>query len=177
MTLRFCSAAETDLEAISQLDASAFEFPWSFADFEGSLKAGHQFLLLKDDDRLLGFAVYMQIFEQSELLTIAVTPSEQGMGYGKLILNEVLARLAANQAESLFLEVRVSNTRARALYHIRLGFKKFLLEKVTIRLVTVGKMRLSCKNYWGTNAWLFKRDCAPMDGDGHRTAVDRTGRG
>ena len=83
MTLRFCSAAETDLEAISQLDASAFEFPWSFADFEGSLKAGHQFLLLKDDDRLLGFAVYMQIFEQSELLTIAVTPSEQGMGYGK----------------------------------------------------------------------------------------------
>ena len=73
-------AAETDLEAISQLDASAFEFPWSFADFEGSLKAGHQFLLLKDDDRLLGFAVYMQIFEQSELLTIAVTPSEQGMG-------------------------------------------------------------------------------------------------
>ena len=39
MTLRFCSATETDLEAISQLDASAFEFPWSFADFEGSLKA------------------------------------------------------------------------------------------------------------------------------------------
>lgn len=128
MTLRFCSAAETDLEAISQLDASAFEFPWSFADFQGSLKAGHQFLLLKDDDRLLGFAVYMQIFEQSELLTIAVTPSEQGMGYGKLILNEVLARLAANQAESLFLEVRVSNTRARALYH-SVGFQEISSRK------------------------------------------------
>ena len=65
MTLRFCSAAETDLEAISQLDASAFEFPWSFADFEGSLKAGHQFLLLKvsssidaSSQRLIAFSIF-----------------------------------------------------------------------------------------------------------------------
>ena len=70
----------------------------------------------------------MQIFEQSELWTIAVTPSEQGMGYGKLILNEVLARLAASQAESLFLEVRVSNTRARALYH-SVGFQEISSRK------------------------------------------------
>ena len=100
----------------------------SFPDFEGSFKTGHPFLFLKDDDRLLGFAVYMHIFEQSELLTIAVTPSEQGMWYGNLILNEVLARLAANQAESLFLEVRVSNTRARAVYH-SVGFQEISSRK------------------------------------------------
>ena len=118
----------TGIESIAALDGAAFEFPWSRDDFEGSMKVGHQFLLLKDDDRLLGFAVYMQIFEQSELLTVAVLPSEQGQGYGKLLLNEVAARLAANGAESLFLEVRVSNERARALY-AGAGFKEISIRK------------------------------------------------
>ena len=73
-------------------------------------------------------AVYMQIFEQSELLTIAVAPDQQGKGYGKLILNEVMARLAAHGAESLFLEVRVSNERARNLYRSA-GFEEISRRK------------------------------------------------
>lgn len=116
MTLRFCSATLSDIDEVARLDASAFEFAWSRGDFEGSFKAGHTFVLLKDDEQLLGMAVYMQIFEQAELLTIAVDPKHQGKGLGKLILNELMARLAANGAESLFLEVRVSNERARSLY-------------------------------------------------------------
>ena len=116
MNLRFCTATPQDLDAVVSLDHRAFEFPWSREDFEGSLKFGHQFLLLKVGETLLAAAVYMQIFEQAELLTIAVDPKHQGKGFGKLILNELMARLAANGAESLFLEVRVSNERARSLY-------------------------------------------------------------
>ena len=116
MSLRFTEATHSDLDAIVRLDSSAFEFPWSREDFEGSLKVGHSFLLLKDDEQLLGVAVSMQIFDEAELLTIAVDPSQQGKGYGKLLLNELLARLARNGAQSLFLEVRVSNDRARSLY-------------------------------------------------------------
>ena len=128
MTLRFSGATSADIDQVAQLDQSAFEFAWSRNDFEGSLKAGHSFLLLRDDDVLLGMAVFMQIFEQSELLTIAVAPAHQGKGYGKLILNEVMARLAANGAESLFLEVRVSNAPARGLYRSA-GFEEISRRK------------------------------------------------
>lgn len=128
MTLRFSSATAADIDQVAQLDASAFEFAWSRNDFESSLKAGHSFLLLKEEESLLGMAVYMQIFEQSELLTIAVAPDQQGKGYGKLILNEVMARLAAHGAESLFLEVRVSNERARNLYRSA-GFEEISRRK------------------------------------------------
>ena len=128
MTLRFTSATTADIDEVARLDASAFEFPWNRNDFEGSLKAGHSFLLLRDDKILLGMAVYMQIFEQSELLTISVDPSHQGKGYGKLILNEVMVRLAANGAESLFLEVRVSNAPARGLYRSA-GFEEISRRK------------------------------------------------
>lgn len=128
MSLHFCSATSDDLDAIVRLDSSAFEFPWTRADFEGSLKIGHSFLLLKDGDCLLGAAVFMQIFEQAELLTIAVDPAFQGQGYGKLILNEVLSKLAQAGAETLFLEVRVSNLRALSLYK-GLGFEEISRRK------------------------------------------------
>lgn len=128
MSLRFTEATPSDLDAIVRLDSSAFEFPWSREDFEGSLAVGHSFLLLKEDERLLGAAVYMQIFDESELLTIAVDPVYQGQGYGKLLLNELLARLARNGAERLFLEVRVSNTRAHSLY-LSAGFEEISRRK------------------------------------------------
>ena len=128
MTLQFCTATPEDLDAVVSLDHKAFEFPWSKEDFEGSLKFGHHFLLLKDGDKLLAVAVYMQIFEQSELLTIAVDPQYQGQGFGKLLLTELISRLTANCAESLFLEVRVSNTRAIALYQSA-GFQEISRRK------------------------------------------------
>jgi len=128
LSLHFTQATATDLDAIVRLDSSAFEFPWSRADFEGSLKIGHSFLLLKDDETLLGVAVSMQIFDEAELLTIAVDPSYQGQGYGKLLLNELLARLARNGAQRLFLEVRVSNTRAHSLY-LGAGFEEISRRK------------------------------------------------
>lgn len=128
MSLHFTQATASDLDAIVRLDSSAFEFPWSRGDFEGSLKVGHSFLLLKDDETLLGVAVSMQIFDEAELLTIAVDPAYQGQGYGKLLLNELLARLARNGAERLFLEVRVSNTRAHSLY-LGAGFEEISRRK------------------------------------------------
>ena len=128
MSLHFTQATATDLDAIVRLDSSAFEFPWSRAAFEGSLKIGHSFLLLQDDETLLGVAVSMQIFDEAELLTIAVDPSYQGQGYGKLLLNELLARLARNGAQRLFLEVRVSNTRAHSLY-LGAGFEEISRRK------------------------------------------------
>lgn len=129
MNFHFCAAVHEDIDEIVRLDSSAFEFPWSREDFEGSLRIGHSFLLLKDaQSHLLGVAVYMQIFEQSELLTIAVDPAYQGKGLGKLLLSEVLSRLSAQGAEVIFLEVRVSNVRALALYR-GMGFEEISRRK------------------------------------------------
>ena len=55
-------------------------------------------------------------------------PQYQGQGYGKLLLTELISRLTANRAESLFLEVRVSNTRAIALYRSA-GFQEISRRK------------------------------------------------
>lgn len=72
-------------------------------------------------DGLLGFAIVQQIVDEVTLLDICLLPSQQGKGYGKLLLNAVVASAKASAAVVLMLEVRESNLAARALYQ-KAGF-------------------------------------------------------
>jgi ribosomal-protein-alanine N-acetyltransferase len=59
---------------------------------------------------------------ESHLLNIAIHPNSQGRGFGRSFL-EFAISLATNEgSERLFLEVRPSNSSARALYQKR-GFQ------------------------------------------------------
>jgi len=70
---------------------------------------------------LLGFAIVQQIVDEVTLLDICLLPSQQGKGFGKLLLNAVMASAKASGAVVLMLEVRESNLAARALYQ-KAGF-------------------------------------------------------
>tara|TARA_R110002126_G_scaffold7763_5_gene37642 strand:- start:619 stop:1197 length:579 start_codon:yes stop_codon:yes gene_type:complete len=70
---------------------------------------------------LLGFAIVQQIVDEVTLLDICLLPSQQGKGYGKLLLNAVMASAKASGAVVLMLEVRESNLAARTLYQ-KAGF-------------------------------------------------------
>lgn len=59
---------------------------------------------------------------EGELLRIAVAPSEQGKGHGARLLAHCQKQLAQEGLQTLHLEVRLSNTKARKLYE-RLGWK------------------------------------------------------
>lgn len=65
---------------------------------------------------LLGFAIVQQIIDEVTLLDICLLPSQQGKGYGKLLLKAVMASAKVSGAVVLMLEVRESNLGARALY-------------------------------------------------------------
>ena len=127
-TITFSGVQEKELQTIAELDARAFEFPWSLGDFEGSWRAGHQFIAIRDNDQLVGYAVYMSIFENAELLTIAIDRPFQGKGYGRVLLEQLCARLASWGIENFFLEVRPSNTKALGLYQ-KLGFEEISRRK------------------------------------------------
>ena len=69
----------------------------------------------------MGFLIFNQVVDEAELLNIAVKRSFQGEGLGACLLDYCLAEVSAS-AVSLFLEVRVSNFPAIALYEGR-GFR------------------------------------------------------
>lgn len=78
------------------------------------------------------FARWSLAADEAELLRIAVTPSRQGQGLGRALLQACEADLAATGARDLHLEVRVSNAAARALYAAN-GWREVGLRKAYYR--------------------------------------------
>ena len=60
-------------------------------------------------------------FEETHLLNLTVAPAEQGRGHARHMLGEIVELCRERAAQQLWLEVRGSNSRARAVYQ-RFGF-------------------------------------------------------
>jgi len=68
------------------------------------------------------------IHDQGELANIAVIPELRDRGLGAYLLDHVLEVARDRGVESLYLEVRVSNVRARSMYRSR-GFEEIGVRK------------------------------------------------
>ena len=120
MTLRGMN--ESWLDAVAQIEQRAYTHPWSRGNFSDSLRAGHHARVLVQAQTLLGYCVLMLGPDEAHLLNITVEPEQQGRGLALFMLDELVHWSRAQGAQSLWLEVRVSNARARQIYE-RYGFK------------------------------------------------------
>ena len=110
------------LDAVMTIEVSAYPFPWSRGNFIDSLAAGHPAWLLKDrTGGLLGYFVAMAGVEEVHLLNITVAPAAQRQGHARALMAALVEQARAGGARQLWLEVRLGNAVARAVYE-RLGF-------------------------------------------------------
>lgn len=105
-----------DLDAVLTIEQRAYSFPWSRGNFTDSLAAGYLAELWSLDDAVLGYLVAMPGVDELHLLNITVAPEHQGCGHGRLMMAALQAHARRTGAAALWLEVRESNHRARALY-------------------------------------------------------------
>lgn len=117
-----------DLDAVTALEASLQEFPWSQANFADSLSAGYSVWVLRLGGDLVGFSIVMSVIDEAHLLNIGVAPYYQGHGYGARLLRHAMECARLGGASKLFLEVRPSNVRAVELYR-HFGFRQIGLRK------------------------------------------------
>jgi [ribosomal protein S18]-alanine N-acetyltransferase len=111
------------LDAVLGIEAAAYAFPWSRGNFIDSLAAGHPARVLRGQaGELLGYFVAMTGPDEMHLLNITVAPAAQGRGHARRMIDALLALCREHGARELWLEVRVSNERARAMY-ARRGFQ------------------------------------------------------
>lgn len=112
----------SDLAAVAAIEEASFSDPWSAKEFSSVLSVDHSiFLIAESRGEIVGYVVAMAVIDEAEILNVAVSPSRRGEGVGGDLLDEALKQVEARGAESVFLEVRVSNAAARALYQSR-GF-------------------------------------------------------
>ena len=110
-----------DVAAVVAVEVAATAFPWNHSQFVASLLENDDATVVEVEDDVAGFALFRQVLDESTLLNIAVHPDHQRSGYGRLLLERGLLAQAAKGVDTCFLEVRVSNERAQALYR-SLGF-------------------------------------------------------
>ena len=77
---------------------------------------------------MLGYFVAMTGVDELHLLNVTVAPEWQGRGHGSVLLESVVAHGRERGLGALWLEVRQSNHRARALY-VRRGFAEVGLRR------------------------------------------------
>ena len=110
------------LDAVLAIEAAAYAFPWSRGNFVDSLVAAHPARVLHDArGQILGYFVAMAGVDEMHLLNITVAPAVQGRGHAHLLIDALIGLCRQQDARELWLEVRASNSRARAMYQ-RLGF-------------------------------------------------------
>ena len=107
-----------DVAAVAEIETSSFSAPWSPETFETLLDrpAAELWVLDHRTDGVVGYAVAWCIFDQGELANIAIVDAHRGRGHGRTLLGTILEVARGRGVESLFLEVRVSNTSAITLY-------------------------------------------------------------
>lgn len=110
----------SDLEAVHRIECSAHTHPWSRQLFEDCLNSHQHCLVLCLEQRIVCYCVISAAGGDAELLNITTAPQWQGRGLARLTLSYLQSRLKAF-ADTLYLEVRKSNTRAINLYQ-ELGF-------------------------------------------------------
>lgn len=106
-----------DISGVSKIEERCFSDPWSLeAVREGLENSLDTWLVLKEKEGILGYCVFRIIAGEGELLRIAVLPEFQGRGLSKKLMDQMVEYSRKRKAETMFLEVRESNEKARNLY-------------------------------------------------------------
>lgn len=118
MTVSIDVARDDDVAAISEIERAAFSDPWSPRSFRDALEhpAVYFGCARSDGGEVQGYVVAWFVADEGEIANLAVAPAAWGGGIGRALLDAALAEATRRGIESVYLEVRDSNVRARRLY-------------------------------------------------------------
>ncbi|PKM63506.1 MAG: ribosomal-protein-alanine N-acetyltransferase [Firmicutes bacterium HGW-Firmicutes-20] len=109
---------EQDIDEVLLLEKELFTAPWNREHFLFELNENPFSLCLVGtvNDRIIAASCAWIIYDRAEISTIGVHKSHQRKGYARTMLDKIHRHAAMNGVHQIFLEVRVSNQPAIALY-------------------------------------------------------------
>lgn len=130
MTPKIVRAAKEHLESIVRIERESFSDPWSEEAFLGMVDSPLAVFLvaLGDDGDVTGYSAATAVWENGEILNVAVERGSRGKGIGGKLLDAAVSALRDQLVQSIFLEVRESNAAAIALYKSR-GFAQLSVRR------------------------------------------------
>lgn len=118
-----------DLDPILAIEQLSFQWPWSRRSFEGELSCRNACSYVVKSARadkgeqIVAYAFLRRVVDELHVLKIAVTPSQRRRGIATWFLNHCFTMGAQQGANSVYLEIRLSNITAIKFYE-KLGFRE-----------------------------------------------------
>ena len=115
-----------DLDAVMEIERSAFRHPWSPELFRRELEHDWSTILVsvepltsapgRGTERIVGFLIYWLVHDEVHILNVAVGPEYRRKGVARALMWETEKRAQTAGAALMTLEVRRSNVAALELY-------------------------------------------------------------
>ena len=126
-----CSAHVAQIAAIEE---ATFSLPWDADSIRAELDNPLAlWLVWVEDEQVLGYVGSQTVFEDADILNVAVLPAARRRGIAEALMTALESRLSERGAERITLEVRASNAPAIALYqkldYAQVGLRKNYYEK------------------------------------------------
>ena len=123
--MRFRKMSKADLPRVLEIESQGYNYPWKEPIFHDCLNAAHYDCWVCEDteDKMLAFCIVSTAVGESTVLNLCIDPVMRKQGLGRKFMLYVIENAQARKAESVFLEVRPSNTGAIALYE-SMGFNE-----------------------------------------------------
>ena len=117
MELVIREAQVTDIADMVFIEEECFSTPWSRKSFAESLShTPWHFFVAVYNGKIVGYGGVYLILDEGQISNIATLPAFRGKGIGRAVLEEIIKLCRAEGCEKITLELRESNSVARALY-------------------------------------------------------------
>lgn len=111
-----------DLPTVLKLEKELFSEPWTASMFREEMD--HQIsYVLTVENKVIGYICAWRLLEEVDITNLGVSKQYQRQGWGRILLDFLLNKVAAEGFNAVYLEVRESNEPARRFYQ-KMGFEE-----------------------------------------------------
>lgn len=105
-----------DLDDVVEIEKRSYNYPWTPGIFRDCLRAAYSCLVITLDDHTVGYGIFQFAAGEAHILNICVDPSYRRQGLARQMLHGLFSAMRNMRIDSVYLEVRPSNTAAVDLY-------------------------------------------------------------
>ena len=121
-------ALPEDFPRLAELETLCFSQPWSQEAFASFAESGGLTLVFREDGAVRGYVRAYMAADEGEIANVATTPEARRQGIASRLLDAAEEEARKRGVQTLYLEARISNAGAIALYEKK-GFCRVGLRK------------------------------------------------
>ncbi|MCW9013212.1 MAG: ribosomal protein S18-alanine N-acetyltransferase [Gammaproteobacteria bacterium] len=124
----FRAMISEDVPRVIEIEESVYSHPWTEGIFRDCICVGYNCFVYEVNEIIQAYGLITIAADEAHILNLCVAPQMQGQGMGRKMLYKLLDVAEEKKVDSIFLEVRGSNTVAIQLYEQE-GFNKIGVRK------------------------------------------------